>query len=848
MPRTGAIVKVYRCIGPNHEHAFTFSGIDFHCLRNIIVPHCECLECEQQFRSELQQQMQIMKYVVALTDNEASSKASNLVLATRDNLEYLREQCLQKGSIILTTWKNNSRAEREKLLLQVDPDIYRKQWCDAYFDAEWMKEFENARDHPKDEGFDLTRGRNRRQYRNACLLPYINLEALSTDPTKFPSLIYNRVKYSPEQWAPFDNTLLNRNWQMGSFATEYNGNSICMHGERFGQLEVWEPQRAHSWSSVGFPRGVLLLEAQNKLSAFLRGLTEKILEGHQTKKGSSQIDFFSTTLGLELEKSQHHEFAYTYLNQPFSAPPSFSLQALELLAQTRVNFHGDHLWLLQTDPSYIRLHAPNLICGTFQESLTNIDVHVVLSLYIMEDCWTFWIWEWIAEELQQLLSAIDQPFKYEKALGSLEALIYSQMKLLSIHLRSILPLRPGFRKKWKIQVVPGQHQQTITITALKRVDKKFSIEHLFHEDRLEYCLSELVRGDIPPELGRKISAPRPFANEPAMVFGILDEQLSASQAARKKANVDRLDEILYSKYSDLSALHQMLAILRLHRPKYPRCDLDEALKTETGKGWRYIRKGFQEQDHRRSLKIINGEYKDADQINNRETSESMIAAKQALGSLLKEFLSSKTPKRFGKDQKWLDRDAAERTALSKFWAQMRARHEQTLRRLHFCQDDIDSDLKALSADSNPEHLTSIQSEREAVLAKIAVLQAKKQEKPKEAPEALLPSEIQTQWGESQEVKDEATERKLKIKTRSENGPQRYNLAGLLQDVGSVSLEENLEPIKVTVSKKSVEVFQSMFPDRPERSKRIAWVSFVGAMAEGEVGFVASHSAGGAAVQ
>jgi hypothetical protein len=121
----------------------------------------------------------------------------------------------------------------------------------------------------------------------------------------------------------------------------------------------------------------------------------------------------------------------------------------------------------------------------------------------------------------------------------------------------------------------------------------------------------------------------------------------------------------------------------------------------------------------------------------------MIAAKQALGSLLKEFLSSKIPKRFGKDQKWLDRDAAERTALSKFWAQMRARHEQTLRRLHFCQDGIDSDLKALSADSSPEHLDSIKSDRAAVLAKITVLQAKKQEKPKEAPEALLPSETNT---------------------------------------------------------------------------------------------------------
>ena len=51
----------------------------------------------------------------------------------------------------------------------------------------------------------------------------------------------------------------------------------------------------------------------------------------------------------------------------------------------------------------------------------------------MEDCWKFLIWEWIADELQRLLSAyphsttIDQPLpiEYEKALGSLEALIYS---------------------------------------------------------------------------------------------------------------------------------------------------------------------------------------------------------------------------------------------------------------------------------------------------------------------------------------------------------------------------------------------------------------------------------------
>lgn len=54
--------------------------------------------------------------------------------------------------------------------------------------------------------------------------------------------------------------------------------------------------------------------------------------------------------------------------------------------------------------------------------------------------------------------------------------------------------------------------------------------------------------------------------------------------------------------------------------------------------------------------------------------------------------------------------------------------------------------------------------------------------------------------------------------------------------------------KIHVGKNSYAIFQAMFPSRnfEERTKTVPWDSFVNAMAE--VGFVASQSAGGSAVQ
>ena len=63
---------------------------------------------------------------------------------------------------------------------------------------------------------DGTQARARRPHRNVCLLPYLNLESLKGNPARLLNMLHNRLKYSPEKWAPFDNYLLDKQWTIGS--------------------------------------------------------------------------------------------------------------------------------------------------------------------------------------------------------------------------------------------------------------------------------------------------------------------------------------------------------------------------------------------------------------------------------------------------------------------------------------------------------------------------------------------------------------------------------------------------------------------------------------------------------
>lgn len=180
-----------------------------------------------------------------------------------ENLQHLQSACEKSGGVIFKRWKKKSSEKRKALLLEVDPDMYSHQWSDIRLRADFVP-IENQMGIGKAGGLfpdpDLTQGTTRRPFRKICLLPYMNLESLKDDPGRLLNILQNRVKYSPEQWAPYDNSLLDKQWRIGAFGTVYNKKCIIMEGPNYGKFAAWDKRAAHAWHIVGFPREFLSLK------------------------------------------------------------------------------------------------------------------------------------------------------------------------------------------------------------------------------------------------------------------------------------------------------------------------------------------------------------------------------------------------------------------------------------------------------------------------------------------------------------------------------------------------------------------------------------------------------------
>jgi hypothetical protein len=357
---------------------------------------------------------------------------------------------------------------------------------------------------------------------------------------------------------------------------------------------------------------------------------------------------------------------------------------------------------------------------------------------------------------------------------------------------------------------------------------------------MDFCLTTMVMDPMV-----EMDADRMPRHDYSMLFAILDEHIKECEKRGKKEDreeIGRLDEVLYALYSDLSALHQTLSLLRFRRPHAPRRDLNDVRATESRRGWRYLNKDFLDRCRWQKVPVSpESKSKDAHMAVSTEEISNRIKAEQHLVRLLTDFLESLPPKGPRNTKAWLEDFDAQRAALSRFWEAMRQRHKSTLLRLGFQEADIILDLKALSADTSPEHIQAINAQRDEVLNEITRKEAEKASKLQKGRGA--PSDVQTQWGVDEQSTPTANLSRLKTKTRGDIAQKE-----LMEDDNSAASTMPEEVLKVAVTKRAFSVFKAMFPGREveDRSKNVDWDQFVGALGEGEVGFVARQSAGGAA--
>ncbi|KAL5321494.1 hypothetical protein ACEPPN_009453 [Leptodophora sp. 'Broadleaf-Isolate-01'] len=800
--------------------------------------------------------MKAYTYAEFLPDNEAIVRARAMTTSIAKDWIYLRDQCQLNGNILLKRWKKKGKVGRTELLKDVEPDIYPYQFCDVRLCHEFVQLVKKESRHDGQSLWDpnVNEGHHRRPHRKTLLLPYINVESLAVEPIKLLHLLHNRTKYSPSLWATYDNSLLDKQWFLGAFTTTYNSGCLSFSGEDYGRWTVWDTQAAHGGSVVGFPRGILILESQQSLMQFLRGVVEKLLCGMIREDSTLQSDHFNKAMSQGFAARSEpaaHQIDSIYLNQPFSAPPLFDVHKLSAVAKLQVAMHGDHLYILQTDPQYMRRYAAQILKGERDANLLQKHKNRSTALELMRAAARFWSWESILEETQKIEALYEKalnnthpdfPFtvEYKASLGRLEKLLWAESKWRETCIENVLPHRSGFSKDYKFEWF--QDDESASCIQM-RVDLGTTAVSNFFGDRLEFCLRTLIQDPWQnPELQELVEfqdhSVRRF--DPSAIFGILDEHLGDCHRKGLKDELSRLDDVLYQFYTDLSAIHQMTAMLRLHQLTFPKLVLKDTKNVPTGKAWRYLNKEYyQHIEARRKNLDHNHRWVDTIKLTNREEPAHKITADERLGSLFETFIKTPVPKGNRFTQTWLDQSEAEQAALDGFWEGMRERHRSTLTRLEFGSEDIESDLKALSAASTPEHVLEIKRRREEILATIAARAAEQAAKKNRKADKTA---LQTQWGEDKQQTFEVLPPKTKPKTRGIPD-------GFVPESNSPPEPEKPQSrITVAVNKRALSVFKAMFPgNNPEdRSKAVDWDTFVHAMAEEGVGFIARHSAGGSA--
>ena len=770
------------------EAAFDPSSGDYISIYSPPVEFCSCVDCENQFRSTDSQGIDRLSYAEALSTAEASEISTSYAKDIRKDLQYLRDQVACHGNTIISRWKKRSREKRAAALLKAFPKIFPQQWSGPLINYDYAN----------------VTWRKAREFREALLLPYLNLEVLRDDALKFLGLLYNRTKFDPEDWVSFDVHQTRTSWATGGFRTDFAECCIVFYGLNYGEVVPWNSDQVHRWDIIGFPRGRLVLEAQHFIMQFLRKIVEDLLDGVD-RVGLS--DKWIELANAGFRRSFGAETWSAFSNQAYSAPV-FDVDRLVSISQARLAESEDHLWLLQTDPAYFQMFIKNETQGRiFKENDPEIwNRNVALNAWV-ESVGKMQSWRWVVQEVErmraQYLKFRDSihvgerlPSKFEFAMASLELLLINLLLHRTKSLGMLLPHMIAFQDLYKHDY--SQRDQVIITIDLKKTG---STREMFYKDPLHWCLTQM---STDPENPKMFDA--------AMLFGFLDDWLGKDTTSVK--DKCRLDQRLLSDLSDLAANHELLAVVRQHRPVCKPTTVEEArAKGADRQAWR----GMQTGD---------------------EKYEQSKQDWEALAAQLKAVLDLPFPK--GKhDRAWLESADQVRQNLKNFWTKAREMHRKALEHAKlYTEEDRQQELATMSFDSTIEHLAVLKAERDAILAP----------KARTKPNELVSDDAGTGWNTGSAMKLSSTSLlsapKSKTKTRPEVSTSNADVAEAPKT--PVIEKTKIPPLAIIqVKPESMRVLTRMFPCAPEEysGKPVDWRSFVGAMED--AGFPAAQSGGSA---
>lgn len=750
-----------------------------------------CLPCNASYHPQ-DRQLQLAQYSYRhrFTDEEAQVISSKLVSQIQGDRRHISARLERHADIVMSRWTKNgtfgSQQKRENLLSKVAADMAKTPKDIVEYHYEPIK------------GPCTNRPLARR---HMLLLPWLNSEMLKTSPEALLSLLHCRSAYGPSEWAAFDGEQFKRYWANGHFECDFSSKTIVMFGEQeYGSLVDWEAEEIHRGDTVGFPFGLLVLEAQAYLMGVLHKALDAILQGIDDSHPTRTEKWQQATATGTFRRTNGTEPWSSYTRGAFCAPPKFDLAYWTSLTQSRREKAEDHLRALQCDPAYMRRYI-RVVADSARWTRFSAEAKgtwFTAKLYDAVD--SYYLWRFMEDECRHVDEVCRRhgddgctrgrplPQEVDRALSNFNNwLVYA----VASHTRGLfenLSMAPAFSKHWDAK---PESDGFISYSRITGHDSMVALE----EDPLDWYLCRIAMDS---------GTSRLFDH--SRLFSFLEDYLSSSKVGETR----RVDELMVAVIDDLAAMHEMANAARLRRPMSSIIS-KEAMRRSLGRRATSRPYTPPKMDHRFNR-----------------------ICKESSPRLLKAYQQSRPPQGL-KGQAWIDQQKELRSSLSSFWDSVRESKKWDLSKSDLAAEEVEDLLKVISADLSSEHQKTVKDEEDAVYAGM-----------KKRREALTTATTVIFTGEEERLqtpKREVPCVKNKKKTRPDT-PADVRAEEPPIDLSNLSLKDEAPCEAIVVTRKTFDEFVcKVFPaERTEGKQGLDWQAFVRGMTA--VGCSVTNSGGG----
>lgn len=619
------------------------------------------------------------------------------------------------------------------------------------------------------------------------------------------SVLQVRTAYGTAAWVTFDTRNGSAAWNgyFPNVPARFSRRCVVMSGDLsdvdYATLTEFNKDLTHHWATMGLPRALMTTQAQHELMYTLQIVLNAII-GDSDATGNAA---WTAMVNKGLHPAGQNVAWNPYTCQAFTVPEQFSPARLAGKAQDRLQMIKDELFLMQTDPAYMRE-----LIRTKRVAISNItsdlgrenQLQHAGTLFMIEHYNRYVIWQTIVSRCDELAetfnhygarcgSGMHMPREVSDQMGALGLLLKYSFHSASENFESIIHSTRALQSRFQADQFEGH---------LYVDEYEGELDQSKPADRLRWRLRTLRN-----HAGTSLTGGFPSLFEFAL---------------REEDSAQIMDKPTREYISDMMIIDDIRISLSY-------CQRGEGL----GDGgddspamlWRKHKKAccvYDDPDCRPPKLVFDGKWQ------------------QRISILIQDFMDVPWPNG-KKDLKWLAKAEVSRTRLASLWKGIAREYEEAERnggQQSACGKHFNSSATTFATDAT--HLAALQDERT-----LCEQESHRKERLAEAAASQLQQQIlQTEWGSTPSEPLHHREKKSKIAATQ---PFEHAMDGL--NIGNdqgVVVEAELIPVK----KESLAVFRKMYRADSDclAGGSVRWQVFVQAMKDAD--FPATESSGSAA--